>query len=438
MQNGKRTAYEHIARYSFIAFLFFTFFGTSMPFKESVTDVDNIGTSNIINQLVFSILFLASSISLIPQRKRLVLLLKREKFLSLFLLWCLLSVFWSDFSFVSFKRLFQIFVAVSVSFAVLLHTDSLDEVLHYFKLILAPYVIISILSVLLIPGAVDAKFDTWRGLTPTKNNLGQAGLVCVILWFNLFRQEQVYRKKVFSFLMVLLSAALLLGSQSGTSLITFTALISLTTMILILNNVFQSLTVSRFLAFLIIFSAVAMFGIAIHFAPDLLLTLPDLIGKDITFTGRVDLWIDIFEEAQNHFFTGCGYAGFWVVENVDLLILYEKYVWLPNQSHSGYIDILNETGIIGLTLLFLMIIFYYKNLFNLKVQHFWKWFILATLMINLQETTFFRPRHLIGTLFIFSYLALYIQLIPKRNKLAPNNSEPVVVSNELKTIPEKI
>ena len=159
-----------------------------------------------------------------------------------------------------------------------------------------------------------------------------------------------------------------------------------------------------------------MIGAAIHFAPDLMLALPDLIGKDITFTGRVDLWIDILEEAQSHFIMGCGYAGFWVVDSVDLLILYEKYVWLPNQSHSGYIDILNETGIVGFSLLLLMIIFYYKNLFRLKDPHFWKWFILATLMINLQETTFFRARHLIGTMFIFSYLALYIQLIPKQIK----------------------
>ena len=246
LQHEKKTAYERIAKYSFIAFLFFTFFGTSMPFKESVTDVDNVGTSNAVNQLVFSLLFLTSAISLIPQRKRLFLLLKREKFLSLFLLWCLFSVVWSEFSFVSFKRLFQILMAVSVCLAALLHADSLDEILHYFKLILAPYVIISILSVLFIPGAVDIKFHTWRALTPTKNNLGQVGLVCIILWFNLFRQEQVFRKKVFSFCMLILSLTLLVGSQSGTSLITFTALIALTTMILLLNSIFHSFTVSRF------------------------------------------------------------------------------------------------------------------------------------------------------------------------------------------------
>ena len=110
-------------------------------------------------------------------------------------------------------------------------------------------------------------------------------------------------------------------------------------------------------------------------------------------------------------FSGCGFGGFWVFDNINLVILYEDYVWLPRQAHMGYLDILNETGLVGLGLFLAMVVAFFKNLLNLGKPFFWKWFLIAALIINFQETTLFRPNILTGVLFIFSYLALYVDLI---------------------------
>ncbi len=171
-----------IAKITFLIYLFFIFFGTSLPFRERATSVDEVGTSNIVNQILFTSLFLIASICLYPKRKELARFIKKEKFLTAFLLWCLLSVFWSNYSFISFKRIFQIFSSVTVILAFLFNSNATDDSLKYFKAILYFYVPLSFLSCLAIPGAIDPVHLTWRGLTVGKNYLGQAGVVSSIIW----------------------------------------------------------------------------------------------------------------------------------------------------------------------------------------------------------------------------------------------------------------
>jgi O-antigen ligase len=133
-------------------------------------------------------------------------------------------------------------------------------------------------------------------------------------------------------------------------------------------------------------------------------------GKEITFTGRIDLWASIFENTRNYLLQGCGFGSFWIGQSATLDMLYTDYPWLPNQAHMGYLDLLNETGLIGIFLLNLMIINYAKNLSKLDKPHFFKWFFIAALILNLSESTLFRQNLLTGVLFIFSYIALYREI----------------------------
>ena len=70
------TVYETIAKLSFVIFLFFSVFGTSLPFKDKITFMDEIATSNIVNQAVYSLLFLTSCFTLTNKRSELFLLIK--------------------------------------------------------------------------------------------------------------------------------------------------------------------------------------------------------------------------------------------------------------------------------------------------------------------------------------------------------------------------
>ena len=404
-----------IARLVFGIYLFFVIFGTSLPFQDPISDAADIATSNIINQIVFGLLFLISAVTLIPKRREMVSLIKKEKFFSLFLLWCLLSVFWSDFRFVSFKRLVQIFTTVFVSLSVLFYTPDSEDLLKYFKSILYVYILLSIVSVLTVSGAIDPQTQIWRGLAPSKNHLGQSALISALVWLAALRLETT-GNRVVSFLMLMLSLILLIGSQSITAIITLLVL-AMTRLVFSLDNRFGTLGIGRLFSVLVMTISLMLAILILYAAPEIILSIPGYLGKDITFTGRTDLWAEIFKEASEHLPIGCGFAGFWVQDNINILILYEDYVWLPRQAHLGYLDILNETGLVGLMLFAAMVIFYLKGLLSLDKPHVWKWFLFATLIINFQETTLFRPNILTGVMFIFAYLALYSEIIKRERSV---------------------
>jgi len=213
----EKSVYRTVANISFFVFLFFAFFNTNLPFQERITEVEEISTSNKINQILYSLLFLASIFSLLPKKNEIFRLINTEKYLTIFLAFCLVSVFWSDFRFVSFKRLFQFFTIVIVILAVLLHNNRPQQIFRSFKIILSLYVILSLLSVLFVAGAVDPSCGTWRGLTQTKNLLGQAALMNVLFWSLIVRDGE-WPEKLYAFFMLFISTMLLVGSASMTSL----------------------------------------------------------------------------------------------------------------------------------------------------------------------------------------------------------------------------
>ena len=76
-----RRKHNSIANLSCIAFflyLFFVFFGTSMPFQEKITDPADITLSNPVNLFVYPIIYLLSLPGLYAKRKKLLLLITQS------------------------------------------------------------------------------------------------------------------------------------------------------------------------------------------------------------------------------------------------------------------------------------------------------------------------------------------------------------------------
>jgi O-antigen ligase len=77
------------------------------------------------------------------------------------------------------------------------------------------------------------------------------------------------------------------------------------------------------------------------------------------------------------------------------------------QAHNGYLDIINEVGLIGSILFLLVLINGFINLQKVKPAKIWKWFILVAIIINFSESTFIITRSYTGVMFIFSYLTIF-------------------------------
>jgi O-antigen ligase len=312
--------------------------------------------------------------------------------------------------------------AVVISLAALLYSDESDEFLKYFQYVIALFLILSLLSIFVTPAAYDHGGREWKGLAKGKNFLGQYSLLGIILWSVAYKLSASTWKKIFSALLILLALVLLIGSKSGTSMISF-GIILIVAGLYQIDKIFHPIGFKKSFSTVAIVTFLLLVCVSLIFNPDIFNVLPGLIGKNVTFTGRTFLWEEIFEEAKKHIFLGAGFQGYWVITNENLLRLYEQFVWLPNQAHNGYLDILNEVGLIGLTLFVLLLINYIINLPRLEKPNYWSWFIIVTLIINLQETTLIRPQHPTGVIFMFSYLVLFVNLMKQdENELSNENS----------------
>ncbi len=416
----KRNFYAIVARVAFFMVVFFNIFGTSLPFRERILDVSEVATSNITNQIVFITMFFLALIALIPKMRVFSQFILEEKFLYIFILWCVLSMLWSEYSFIVFKRWFQLFTIVFASTVSLLYIKSDKQILKYLKPVSALFVILSFISVFTIPGALD-DYGIWRGLAASKNHLGQAALVCLLVWAFAFKYATI-PGKLLSFIIMILSSILLFGSKSSTAMFAFFILCG-AGFLFFIDNQFKKINAGRFLSFITISSLIIFVIYAFIATPDLVSTFLGYFGEDITFTGRTDLWSDIFHEAQKHIWLGTGYQSFWVITNNDILKLYQIYIWLPKQAHNGYIDLINEVGILGSVLFLLMIISYFLNLHKIGEKQIWTWFIIAVLIVNLQESTLFHGGVLTGSIFILSYLIVIMKKFDRNNFILLSQNE---------------
>ena len=398
-----------LAKVSIFIYFFFVFFGTSIPFQEyNITSADDIATSNPANQIIFSSLYLLSIPGLLTKRRRIIELIKTEKFLSLFLAWSFMTIFWSDAMLVSFKRWTQFFGSGIILLSALLHFKSINEGIGYLKIILSVYLPVTVISIILGPGASQWG---WQGLTLQKNMLGQHVLMSLIIW-SIAIGEQGIKKKVYALSFWCLSLILLIGTRSVTCILTAIILFLIVSAFKAQTVIFTPV-IGRFFSLIFIF--IFWFSIAaiVLFNPDLLGSIFAAFGKDMTLTGRLELWASIFSHTRNYLFLGCGFGGFWVVGSLTMNLLYDEYTWLPNEAHLGYLDILNETGVIGLLLFILMLSFYFINNLKFDKPNPWKWLLITVLILNISESTLIIPNSVTGVLFNFSYLALYLEVLRK-------------------------
>jgi O-antigen ligase len=194
-----------------------------------------------------------------------------------------------------------------------------------------------------------------------------------------------------------------------TSISSFLFLVMIGTLLSV-DKIFKPIGMKKTFSTITIVLACILFLSVIFLNSNLIASVANLAGKDLTFTGRTFLWASMLQEISNHILLGTGFQAFWSLSNPSVRILYETFNWLPNQSHNGYIDIMNEVGLVGFILFISMIVNYFLNNIKLIRPNPWKWLIIIALIINLQESSFFRAGHLVGGMLVFAYLILFQQL----------------------------
>jgi exopolysaccharide production protein ExoQ len=320
---------------------------------------------NIIEALISLTLILAGLVVLLRRGVRLSVVIRDNVWLFVFYLFWLMSVFWSDYPLITFKRLFRDLGTVVMVLVVLTEMNFGEAI----KAVCArvAYVLIP-LSVVLIRyypdlGRVYSGYDRsavmWVGVATHKNALGGLALVgaLFLLWDLLDRQGKYWgatRKGTFiaRILVLLMGWYLLVIANSMTSLLC--ALLGSALLIAFRAPSIRQrpgrLEACGIGAGVILLVLDSLFNVK----EELLLS----VGRDETLTTRTDIW-PILMSFQDSPILGAGFNTFWAGERLPLL--FEKVGGII-QAHNGYLETYLNGGLVGVGLLLALLLSAYMRI----------------------------------------------------------------------------
>jgi O-antigen ligase len=138
-----------------------------------------------------------------------------------------------------------------------------------------------------------------------------------------------------------------------------------------------------------------------------------IANRDLSFTGRTEVWNTMVKDAEHKHRTlqGFGAGGYWITDAYNPISTINELDWDPGQGHNGYMDIFIMTGIVGVLVFLFFLGGFINNIFR-KVSFVEKipyLLVLIILINNITESSFFREKHLYFVLFILMYWHVYLK-----------------------------
>ena len=264
-----------------------------------------------------------------------------------FVAWAALSWFWSADPSATVRAVAELLtVAIPATVAgALLPLDQVRlAVTRAVKVMLA----ISVTALLVAPAWSTAPnpedpVPGWSATFGHKNGLGFFCLyAAVALFFDGSRLRWAW---------LLATVVLLVGSQSSTALALVVAVTGLvlwrrSTQAFMLSHQKSAYRVLSFTAFLL--------GLATLVTRPSLAT--DALGKELTLTGRTEIWAPVLRQIRQHIELGLGWGGVWQPTSPPTLEMWREARFQAYYAHNGYLDVMLQLGTVG-GLLFVAIAF---------------------------------------------------------------------------------
>lgn len=402
--------------------------------KQAVSEGDPL------RQVVHGSILAIGALLLLGRGKTTILtLLGANRWLWIFTIYILLSVIWSYDSVLSLKRGILLFEVVLVGLAFLSKPNSDRHILTTIRPLLTTLVFGSIAYSLLFPQYGVHLGDAWRGLTAHKNTLGQLALLCSLVWIGALLERT--RRLPVCLLMILITSGAIFMSRSTSNILALLLAFGFLSVVSCTASLREALMPGRSLPFWGFFCALGLlmvvlvwhgFGVYLGHASlqDLYEWTVSSAGKDLSLTGRSYVWSSLLDEVAKHPWLGAGYQSFWNIERAQAI--FRELHWLPSHGHNGYLDILNELGIIGIALLFFVFIAHTHNLLKLNqtrpllARQHGMLFVVA-LFLNGSESLFFlRIQELWSAIVLLSMLEVSWLTVSYHTANSAPNVQPAV------------
>lgn len=341
-------------------------------------------------------------------------LITKNIWLFIFLLYCFLAVFWSDFPFVSLKRWIKVLGHPIMALIILTEPnprESLIRLLRRCGFILIP---VSVLFIKYYP-EWGRGFSFWTGeayntgITTDKNALGINCLILgyIYVWHFLLTLKQPKSKERkfelwLTAFFIYLNGWLLSMANSKTPLVGL--LLGVTVMLFVGFKWVRKPLVPFYIisATIVIAIAQSLFGVYE-------MTLR-LLGKDPTLTDRTLLWADLLKVEINPLI-GTGFEGFWLGDR--LKEIWKIWAFAPNQAHNGYLETYLNLGALGLVILLILLLSTFLKscrsiITDVEWGRFRLGFLLAIIVYNWTEAAF-KTTHPIFFIFYLTAIDLTVR-----------------------------
>jgi exopolysaccharide production protein ExoQ len=378
-------------------------------------------------------LIIAGFCVLANRQVRLSEVVSNNGWLIVFLLYCFISITWSDFPFIAFKRWLKILGHPIMALIVLTEPDPKEALIRLMKRCAYIVVPVSILFIKYYP-ELGRGFSPWggavcTGITTDKNALGGDCLILgyFFFWYLLqtWRNERSRWRRNELWLIAGFSIGIWwLFTQAHSATSSISLIVGILVLLFVgIRRINKNFIGTYMLAALVLLvAAEMMFGLSGHMSENL--------GKGSELSGRTGLWTTLLGLHTNPIL-GTGFESFWLGKRLEQLegIFY----FVPNEAHNGYLETYLTLGIVGL---FLMIGLFIATFRKIRLELFrdFEWgryrlgFLAALILYNWTEAAF---KTLSPLWFVFYLIATDYPRILLASAQASDGVESTEESREL-------
>ncbi|MGF7159485.1 O-antigen ligase [Rhodoligotrophos appendicifer] len=359
--------------------------------------------STLLNQLFFPAMFLTAAFVWVATSYRRSAALWQPALILVALLLGLfiLSTLWSVAPDTALKRaILQITIVGALVLSIVAASDPEAVVDRIFWMLAAVLLVNLGVVAVTAPGPLG-----YEGLFPQKNGLGAAAALGVLFALH-HAATRVGLARLAALGLLLAGLALLVLSRSKTSL-GLAVLVPVLTLFICVTARACRLSVPLLVSGLTI-AAVLVFYLGVGSYVWTFDSVAYALFGDPTLTTRTDIWVFATSMASRLPILGYGFESFWQtgVESPSFREAPGFIARMPH-AHNGYIDILLQTGWVGLTLLGIVLWTALGLAGRVLKQHFGLGYLCVTLMVflmlyNLLESAWFRGFDYMSMVFVIA------------------------------------
>lgn len=253
---------------------------------------------------------------------------------------CFASRYWSLDFHVTTRRV--IAMAISGLFALYLGSafrgPHLPRLLMHTTLVMA---VGSLVMVFLFPKIGvhhDVNAGLWRGMWYEKNQMGAVMVIGATASAACLASS--HPRKLLPLITLVLSSALVLATQSKTSLLCLMLGLGLIAGFWTLKKGGPAFAVVA------VWAAVVVAGLGVWAWETQSAAILEALGKDPSLTGRTEIWASLMRKVADRPWTGYGYGAFWgrIGDSPPADWVRQETGWTVPSAHNGWIDLLVQLG----------------------------------------------------------------------------------------------